>query len=96
MSNRTPTPWHFEELDRRPDGCGYLRCAADNLEISHHGDMGRSREENLANAAFIVTASNHFDDLIACVRASLNMVDGDGSPPDWDFLRRTLKSAEGK
>jgi len=68
MSNRTPTPWHFEELDRRPDGCGYLRCAADNLEISHHGDMGRSREENLANAAFIVKAVNSHDKLVEALK----------------------------
>ncbi len=31
--------------------------------------------------------------LIACVEASINMVDGDGKPPDWDFLRMTLSAA---
>lgn len=64
MSEHTPTPWYFFELDRRPDGCGYIRVETDNFEISHHGDMGRSREENLANAAFIVKACNSHDALV--------------------------------
>lgn len=55
----TKLPWHFDELEGgKPDGCGYIRCETDNLEISHHGDMGRPRDENLANAAFIVEAVN--------------------------------------
>lgn len=67
-ASHTPTPWHFDELESRPDGCGYIRCEADPLEISHHGDMSRSREENLANAAFIVKAVNSHDALVAELR----------------------------
>ena len=63
MAEHTQTPWYFEELERNPDGCGYIRCDTDSLEISHHGDRGRSRDENLANAAFIVDACNNHDRL---------------------------------
>ena len=73
VSEHTPTPWHFEELSQRPDGCGYLRCETDNLEIAHHGDMGRSREENLANAAFIVKAVNNHDALVKALTELSNM-----------------------
>lgn len=52
----TPGPWHFYELPSKPDGLGYIRCEGDSLEISHHGDMGRSREENLANANLTIAA----------------------------------------
>lgn len=34
------------------------------------------------------------DSLITCVQAALNMVDGDGMPPDWDFLRKTLSQVQ--
>lgn len=30
-------------------------------------------------------------ELEAAVRAALNMVDGDGAPPDWDALRKLVK-----
>jgi hypothetical protein len=65
MGEHTPLPWHFDELEHRPDGCGYIRHESDRFEISHHGDTGRSREENLANAAFIVKAVNNHDALVA-------------------------------
>lgn len=64
MAEHTPTPWHFEELEHRPDGCGYIRHETDRFEISHHGDTGRTREENLANAALIVKAVNSHDALV--------------------------------
>lgn len=44
--------------------------------------------------ALIVRAVNNFEDLKTCVRAAVNMVDGNGAPPDWDFLRQVLRSAE--
>jgi hypothetical protein len=69
MGEHTPTPWHFEELaGGSRDGCGYVRCETDHLEISHHGDMGRSREENLANAALIVKAVNNHDALVKALQ----------------------------
>lgn len=50
MSKHTPGPWHFHELQDGADGLGYIRCQVDDLEICHCGDIGRRREENLANA----------------------------------------------
>ena len=45
-----------------------------------------------------VEAAAEIDRLRACVSAALNMVDGDGTPPDWDELRAALEAAkkEGK
>jgi hypothetical protein len=100
MAEHTPTPWaiiagddyyiradaypeefigHFKSDDTGP----YVACVG-----NRPADLGE------ANAAFIVKACNNFEDLCNSVRAALNMVDGDGFPPDWDFLRKTLKSAE--
>jgi hypothetical protein len=87
MAEHTSTPWKVEE-----NCIGVYPISAKQGPLSVHP----AKAFGEADAAFIVKATNHFDDLIACVRASLNMVDGDGSPPDWDFLRRTLKSAEAK
>ena len=59
----TPTPWQFAPLTTRgvdtTDGLGYIRpLDEDGLEIAHHGDTGRSGEENRANAALIIRACN--------------------------------------
>lgn len=68
MSNHSPLPWHFYELpDRRPDGVGYIRSGDQRFEVSHHGDTGRSREENLANADLIIRAVNTHDKLVAAL-----------------------------
>ena len=57
-SKHTQGPVYFYPL-RGEDGLGYIRpVAEDGREILHHGDMGRSREENEANAALIVEAFN--------------------------------------
>lgn len=63
ISKATPRPWQFDELrGGHPDGCGYIRpVEGDFHEIAHHGDMGRSRDENLANAALIISAVNERD-----------------------------------
>lgn len=57
-ATHTPGPWHFFELSTRvPDGLGYIRPdPEDGLMIAHHGDMDRSREENLANGRLIAAA----------------------------------------
>lgn len=47
---------------------------------------------NPADAHLIVAAQ----DLYAAVMAALNMVDGDGAPPDWDMLRAAAKKARGE
>ena len=92
MAEHTPTPWHFDELTDRPDGLGYVRCETDNLEISHHGDRGRSRDENLANAAFIVKAVNNHVALVKALGDLLEYcdVDSDGET-DWE---RTVTAAQ--
>ena len=50
MSNEpTGGEWSYYELPPTYDGLGYIRTDVDNLEIAHHGDEGRSPEENRAN-----------------------------------------------
>ena len=46
-------------------------------------------------AELIVRAVNAHDRLCEAVQHALNMVDGDGQPPDWDELRAALKLARG-
>src|ERR1035437_7762312 len=93
MSEHSPTPWKITEHD---NGGLALRLVIRTTDSSGRpiASMWLNGDRPQANAAFIVKATNHFADLVECVRASLNMVNGDGVPPDWDFLRRTLKSAE--
>ena len=89
MSEHTKMPWHFTAAN---NGIGHVSSQPDG-----YGDIATvwNKEGNaLTNAAFIVKSVNHHYDLLACVRAALNMVDGDGAPPDWDFLRRTLASVD--
>lgn len=94
MSGHTELPWHFEELESRPDGCGYIRCKTDNLEISHHGDTGRSREENLANAALLINGSNSHADLVKALEeiAALNITPDTGASVAMQ-MRRTATAA---
>lgn len=86
MAEHTPTPWQIYD-DVNP------------LHIAikwHYSDIGGAHVADVlspANAEFIVKAVNNHADMVACVRASLNMVEGDGLPPDWDFLRQTLAKA---
>jgi len=66
MSKHTPTPWEFQDISNshHDDGLGYIN-GPDGIEIDHHGSNRRSKEENLANAAFIVEACNSHDALVA-------------------------------
>lgn len=65
LAKATPGPWVFLELTTNPDGVGYIqRKDHDGKEIAHHGDMSRSRDENCANAALIVTAVNSLSALL--------------------------------
>jgi hypothetical protein len=65
----TQTPWSFQQdsITER-DGCGYI-SDADGNHISHHGNINRSRAENLANAAFIVRAVNSHEALVKALEA---------------------------
>ena len=81
--SHTPLPWKFVELAPKPDGIGYIRPEdEDRKEITHHDDMGRSRQENLANADLIVRSVNSHDALVEALkgwqdhlRGSLNCMD---------------------
>jgi selenocysteine lyase/cysteine desulfurase len=66
----TQTPWSFQQdsITER-DGCGYI-SDADGNHISHHGNINRSRAENLANAAFIVRAVNSHDVLVKALEGA--------------------------
>ena len=59
----TKLPWEFIPLGCDDDrGMGYI-FGADGKEISHHGVFDRWKQENLANASFIVEACNNYDRL---------------------------------
>jgi hypothetical protein len=78
MSEHSPLPWHFYELpDREPDGCGYIRSGDQRFEVSHHGDTGRSRAENLANADLIIRAVNAHADLVAALDDLCDVIESD-------------------
>mgnify|MGYP000592242418 CR=1 FL=1 len=67
----TPGPWQFVEIGHPTDGVGYIRpIDEDGREIAHHGDMARSREENLANAHLISVAPELLDE---CGKAAESM-----------------------
>lgn len=58
MTPHTPGPWQLY-LGRagEADGLGYIRPVdEDGREIAHHGDLLRSRDENLANGHLIAAA----------------------------------------
>lgn len=68
-SKWTKGPWKFYELPH-DDGLhiGYIRPVdEDGLEISHHGDMGRSGNENFANGHLLAAAPELYEALINLV-----------------------------
>lgn len=78
----TPGPWQFYELPNHQgsDGLGYIRTVPeDGLEIAHHGDIGRSWSENVANAHLIAAAP----DLLESLRALLEAIGGEESTDVW-------------
>lgn len=47
------------------------------------------------DAPLIVRAVNGLPEAIAALEAALNMVDGDGLPPNWDNIRAALTKLKG-
>jgi hypothetical protein len=76
MNAHTPGPWQFYELTNgrnAPDGLGYIRALPeDGMEIAHHGDSGRSTEENRANALLIVAAP----EMLAALKLAAVILEG--------------------
>lgn len=63
-------PWHkFDSVIRDADG----------LSIGQADDYGKSRDEQLANAAFIVQACNAHDDLVAAAKGILDHMQPTGT-----------------
>lgn len=88
MDKHMPTPW---TVGAGPHG---------EVEIWGRMRMGQSpilasmeHDPREANAAFIVRACNAHDELCQAVEAALNLVDGDGAPPRWDWMREALARA---
>lgn len=65
----TKLPWTFHNIStsRENDGLGYIE-GPDGIEIAHHGSNRKSKDENLANAALIVRAVNHFEAVVNCLK----------------------------
>lgn len=86
----TPGPWQFYRLSG-DDGLGYIRAdPEDGLEIAHHGDSGRAREENEANGALIAAAP----DLLAALKAMVDELSDEGDWPIFDAARAAIAKAE--
>lgn len=78
----TPGPWWFYELPH-DDGLhmGYIRPdPEDGLEISHHGDMGRSGAENLANGHLQAAAPDLYEALERMERLVTELYPGHVEP----------------
>lgn len=43
----------------------------------------------------LVEAADRIEELSQAVEAALNIVDGDGAPPRWDWMREALARARG-
>lgn len=99
MTTHTPTPWGVMHDGPAGDGMPWVafREAAPGLTIgSPHNTELICRVSGYlqpveANAAHIVRCVNNFDEAREWIRAALNMVDGDGTPPNWDGMRAFLK-----
>lgn len=96
----TPGPWRVANYDQPVTVCGQqipcfeIESDADACwiaKVQNHQDCVDTPEGS-ANARLIAAAP----DLYTAVEAALNMVDGDGAPPDWDMLRAALAKARGE
>lgn len=94
----TPGPWAAQRDKRRMQpwsvvGDGNKAAVAD-ISQALRGDFA----EPAANAQHIARCSpdnirlllDWNDELVSWLRAALNMVDGDGMPPNWDGMRSAL------
>ena len=64
----TALPWKFKPIVCDDDrGMGWI-VGGDTVDISHHGVSERWKEENLANAAFIVRACNNHAKLLEVLK----------------------------
>lgn len=94
----TPGPWELRVPSQGAWGVSALRGTV-NIVMEggpspddESGVFGATLNEAHANARLIAAAP----DLYKAVLCALNMVDGDGIPPDWDALRRVVAKAEGR
>lgn len=72
----TKSPWKTYAPDAWTDGLSYIRPAdEDGMEIAHHGDAGRSRVENEANAALIVYLVNNAEAIADVVEEARFILD---------------------
>jgi len=73
LGKATRGPWKTYAPDAWTDGISYIRPAdEDGMEIAHHGDAGRSRVANEANAALIVHLVNSAPALVELVKAAVD------------------------
>ncbi len=89
MTKHTPGPWKVDletgEIEAQGAVLGTI-YGADDYPCCEE-DVS---EECRANARLIAAAPEMLDALKAC----LNMVDGDGCPPNFDEIRRIVRKAE--
>jgi hypothetical protein len=86
----TETPWKTD--DRTAKGEGFTIHSA----TAHYSRANVAHYVSRSDATLIVTAVNAFELMKEALQSALNMVDGDGTPPDWDQLRAVLRLAEGE
>lgn len=89
----TKGPWEFR-TDK--DGTPYVGTGIFKIVESIWGTTpsvdGTVKDDRIANAHLIAAAPELYEALEEC----LNMVSGDGHPPNWDRIREVLKAARGE
>jgi hypothetical protein len=91
----TPGPWSIRRSRDRSGDIGITHPGGRNVLAECFADIRHAAErstEAVANAHLIAKAP----ELYECVVAALNMVDGDGTPPDWDHLRKVAAKVRGE
>ena len=92
----TPIPWKIARFEGNVEASG--RIVANTMSYSCNGPEGESaRQENIANAAFIVTACNSHAALVEALEMTLEMF-ADGGDPNKviDHIQEVLAKEESK
>lgn len=80
--SHTPGPWNYDDIRKLISNCA---------ELGGEDEFETDDRALDANARLIAAAP----DLLDACKSALNMINGDGHPPNWDLLRAAIAKAEG-
>ena len=95
----TPGPWEVKTLEPHSLGVEWISSPhGDRIAECHrlakpssYGFCVRPELVEIAANARLIAAA---PDLLAVAEAALDMVDGDGSPPNWNWIREVVAKAK--